>query len=203
MNETDAKGSRLSKKQKTVLIVLAMVALCLVLTFVTVFWILPKVMRSHFRLEHEDLILRYSEQYDLDPSLVAGVIYTESRFRERAQSSAKARGLMQIIPETGAAIAEALGEPFDPENLFDSETSIRYGCFYLRQMLDRFDGNTAVALAAYNAGPHKAEEWLREYGLDSKGRIAYIPYPETSNYVKRVFQAQENYANLYKSLLKK
>ncbi len=60
-----------------------------------------------------------------------------------------------------------------------------------------------MALAAYNAGPHKAEEWLRTYGLDSKGRIAYIPYEETKNYVKRVLQAQENYETLYPQELAK
>ena len=108
---------------------------------------------------------------------------------------------MQIMPETGAEIAEALGEPYAVDNLFDPDTSIRYGCFYLRQQLDRFDGNKAVALAAYNAGPNKAALWLSEYGLDSRGRIAYIPYEETRNYVKRVLQAQENYENLYPEAL--
>ena len=63
--------------------------------------------------------------------------------------------------------------------------------------MDRFDQNVAVTLAAYNAGPHRAEQWLSEYGLDSKGRIAYIPFEETRNYVDRVFQARENYAALY------
>lgn len=203
MSEAGEQAARLNKKQKTVLIVLAMVAMCLILTIVTVFWILPKVMRSHFKLEYVDLIQRYSKEYDLEPSFVAGVIYTESKFRAHAHSGADARGLMQVIPETGEQIAKELGEPFDAVNLYDPETSIRYGCYYLRKMLDRFDRNPAVALAAYNAGPNKAAEWLREYGLDSKGRIAYIPYPETSDYVKRVFQAQENYENLYKSELRK
>ena len=104
---------------------------------------------------------------------------------------------MQIMPDTGREIAEALNEPFDEEKLFEPDVSIRYGCFYLRQQLDRFDQNVAVTLAAYNAGPHRASLWLSEYGLDSRGRIAYIPYEETRNYVNRVLQAQENYENLY------
>ena len=74
---------------------------------------------------------------------------------------------------------------------------------YLRQQLDRFDQNPSVALAAYNAGPNKAAQWLQEYGLDSKGHIAYIPYEETRNYVKRVLQAKENYENLYPEELAK
>ena len=197
MSETAADELRMSKKQKTTLIVLAMVMACLILTSVIVFWVLPRIMRSRFQLKYVDLIRQYSEEYDLDPSFVAGVICVESRFREDAVSRVGARGLMQIMPATGEEIAEALGVSFHVEDLFDPETSIRFGCYYLRQQLDRFDQNPAVALAAYNAGPNKAALWLAEYGLDSKGRIAYIPYEETKNYVNRVLQAQENYKNLY------
>ena len=107
------------------------------------------------------------------------------------------------MPATGEEIAEALGVSYHVEDLFDPETSIRFGCYYLREQMDRFDQNPAVALAAYNAGPNKAALWLSEYGLDSKGRIAYIPYEETKNYVNRVLQAQENYENLYPDVLAK
>ena len=151
--------------------------------------------------QYSDLIRKYAAEYDLEPSFVAGVICVESRFSEEAVSRAGARGLMQIMPATGEEIAEALGVPFHVEDLFEPETSIRFGCYYLRQQLDRFDQNAAVALAAYNAGPNKAAQWLSEYGLDSKGRIAYIPYEETKNYVNRVLQAQENYQNLYPDVL--
>lgn len=203
MSESTAEEPRMSKKQKTTLIVLAMVMVCLILTSLIVFWILPQVMRARFQLKYVDLIQTYSDEYDLEPSFVAGVICTESKFREEAVSHAGARGLMQIMPATGEEIAEALGVPFHVEDLFDPETSIRFGCYYLRQQLDRFDENPAVALAAYNAGPNKAEQWLSEYGLDSKGRIAYIPYEETRNYVNRVLQAKENYENLYPNELAK
>ena len=193
----------MSKKQKTTLFVLIAIAICLVLLMAAAVW----VVRTRFQLKYDDLIRQYSEEYDLDPSFVAGVIYTESKYRERAVSSAGARGLMQIMPKTAADIAREFGEPFDPENpddlekLFDPETSIRYGCHYLRQQLDRFDQNEAVTLAAYNGGPENAAKWLNQYGLDSKGQIAYIPFQETSNYVKRVFQAQKIYRILYPDAL--
>ncbi|MBQ1631490.1 MAG: transglycosylase SLT domain-containing protein [Clostridia bacterium] len=197
MNETNAEDVRMTKKQKTTLIVLAMIMACLILTSLIVFWMIPRFMRSRFQLKYVELIQKYSEEYDLEPSFVAGVISTESKFKEEAVSRAGARGLMQIMPATGEEIAEALGVTFHVEDLFEPETSIRFGCYYLRQQLDRFDQNKAVALAAYNAGPNKAAQWLSEYGLDSRGRIAYIPYEETKNYVNRVLQAQENYENLY------
>ncbi len=205
MSEETVQKTRMTKKQRITLIVLASVAVFLALAMLTTFWI----MRSHFRLKYVELIRQYSEEYDLEPSFVAAVIYTESKYRERAVSGAGARGLMQIMPETAADIAKDLGEPFDPENpedlekLFDPETSIRYGCRYLRQQLDRFDQNPAVALAAYNAGPSNAAKWLADYKLDSKGRIAYIPFPETSNYVKRVLSSQKVYEFLYADQLKK
>ncbi len=197
MSEADMQ--RMSKKQKTTLIVLTLVAVFLILAILAGIF----AVRSRFRLKYPELIRKYSAEYGLDPTYVAGVIYTESKFRERAVSRVGARGLMQIMPKTGAEIAQALGERLDPEDpedlerLFDPETSIRYGCYYLRQQLDRFDQNAAVTLAAYNAGPEKAAKWLKEYGLDDDGRIRYIPYPETSNYVTRVFGAQKIYAFLY------
>ena len=193
---------KVSKKQKTVLIVLAMVAACLLISAVLVFWALPAVLRARFKLDYADEIRAYSAEYELEPSLVAGVIYTESGFDPEATSRVGARGLMQIMPDTGREIAEALNEPFDEEKLFEPDVSIRYGCFYLRQQLDRFDQNVAVTLAAYNAGPNRASLWLSEYGLDSRGRIAYIPFGETSRYVDKVLQAQENYAALYRTELK-
>lgn len=201
MNEA-AEKPRMTKKQKTTLIVLSMVAVCLIVASLAVFWILPGIMRSRFMLKYTDLIRQYSAEYDLEPSFVAGVIHTESKFKADAVSRVGARGLMQIMPETGEEIAKALGEPFDVDRLFDPETSIRYGCFYLRQQMNRFDQNKAVTLAAYNAGPHRVAQWLSEYGLDSRGRIAYIPFEETRNYVDRVFRAQENYETLYPEELK-
>ena len=197
MNTEPNEKQPITKKQKTVLIVLAMIALCLFVTSVLVFWVLPNVLRSRFKLAYVDLIKTYSAEYDLDPALVCGVIYTESSFKADATSRVGAKGLMQIMPQTGAEIAQKLGEPFSEEMLYDPEVSIRYGCCYLREQLDRFDQNEAVTLAAYNAGPHRAALWISEYGLDSKGHIRYIPFGETDRYVDKVLQAKENYANLY------
>ena len=195
--EADRERQKLNKKQKTLLIVLGMIAFSLIVSSILVFWVLPNVLKSRFKLEYTDLIRTYSEEFDLDPTLVAAVIYTESGFNPNATSRVGARGLMQIMPETGSEIANALGEAFDEANLYEPDVSIRYGCFYLRQQLDRFDQNAAVTLAAYNAGPNRAALWVAEYGLDSNGHICYIPYGETDRYVKRVLQAQENYAHLY------
>ena len=110
-------------------------------------------------LRHEDIIRQQAEEKDVPADLIAAVIYQESRFVDQT-SSAGARGLMQITPDTADTI-ETLsgGETFVYEDLADPELNIRYGTFYLRHLLDRFEGNEVAALAAYNAGPEQAEAW--------------------------------------------
>ena len=123
MNESKQEQPHITKRQKTVLVVLSLIALCLIVSSVLIFWVLPNVLRSRFRLDYVELIQQYSAEYDLEPSLVAAVIYTESSFRPDATSRVGARGLMQIMPDTGREIAEALGEPFDEDVLYQPEVS--------------------------------------------------------------------------------
>ncbi len=188
----------MTKKQKAILIVGVAALLCVLLTALAVFVIAPAVLRSHYRLSYAELIQTYAAEFDLDPYLVAGVIYTESKFDPDAVSRTGARGLMQIMPDTGAEIAAKLGiEEFNADALFDPAVSVRFGCFYLQEQMQRFDKNVGVVLAAYNAGPNRAALWLSQYGMTDDGRIRYIEYEETKNYVNRVLQAQENYHDLY------
>ena len=187
----------MTKTQKTILWIGAAIAGTLLLLLLLVGVAAPAVLRAYCKLDYADYISAYSEQNELDPYFVCGVIFTESKFRPDAESKPGARGLMQVMPATGAEIAAALGEDYDPDLLFDPETSIRYGTWYLREQMDRFDQNPAVVLAAYNAGPNRAEEWLNRYGLDSKNQIAYIPFGETDRYVDRVLLMQQVYHALY------
>ena len=187
----------MTKGQKMILRVGAMVAGALALLLLLVGVVVPAAARAYCRLDYIEFIRSCSEQNELDPYFVCGVIFTESKFKPDAESKPGARGLMQVMPATGAEIAAVLGEEYDPDMLFDPETSIRYGTCYLRMQMDRFDDNPAVVLAAYNAGPHRAEEWIEQYGLDSKGHIAYIPFGETDRYVDRVLLMQEVYRILY------
>jgi len=189
----------MTKKQKMILWIGVGIAGFLLLVILIGGILIPTVLKSYFKLEHRDWIEQYSNAYEVDPYLVSAVIFCESKYRPDAISRAGARGLMQIMPTTGAEIAEALGEAYDPDQLFDPETSIRYGTYYLRMQLDRFDNNPAVVLAAYNAGPHRAEQWVADYGLDSRGHICYIPFQETDHYVDKVLGAQKVYEMLYRN----
>lgn len=162
--------------------------------------LVPKFLRMYFRMDHSDLIATYSDEYTLNPYFVSAVIHCESGNDPTAESHAGARGLMQVMPATGNEIALALGETeFSEEDLFVPETSVRFGCYYLREQMDRFDNNEKIVLAAYNAGPHRAEKWVSEYGLDSTGGICYIPFGETDRYVDKVLTVQRIYEILYKN----
>ena len=110
-------------------------------------------------LRHEDIIRQQAEDKDLDPSLIAGVIYVESRFRDQT-SIAGAKGLMQILPSTADYIArKSGGTAFEQGDLATPQINISYGSWYLRYLLEHYDGNELLALAAYNAGEGKVDEW--------------------------------------------
>ena len=147
-------------------------------------------------LRHEDVIVEESDQHDVPPDLVAAVIFTESKFRDQT-SEAGARGLMQITPPT-AVIIEQLsgGTNFKLEDLSDPDVNIAYGTFYLRHLLDKFDGNETAALAAYNAGETHVAAWG---GSDLE--VEDIQFPETRDYVEKVLDKRTEYREHYRDQL--
>lgn len=140
-----------------------------------------------FPLEHEAVLRREAARHKLDPAWIAAQIRAESTFTAHARSGADARGLMQVLPTTGAAVARRLGMPWrGPASLYDPETNIILGTAYLRQMLDKY-GAPHIAIAAYNAGPTPVARWQAERpGLDPDFWIETMNYHETRDYVPRV-----------------
>ncbi len=141
-----------------------------------------------FPLHHERHLREQAKINSLDPSWVAGQTRAESIFMPRARSAADARGMMQILPGTGAQVAARLGIPWrGGESLYEPETNITLGTAYLRQMLDRYDGFPYLAIAAYNAGPAPISRWKdARPSLETDFWIETIPYKETRDYVSRV-----------------
>ena len=143
-------------------------------------------------LRHEDIIRQQAAEKNVDAALIAAVIYSESKFSDQT-SSAGARGLMQITPEAANEIERLSGgTSFRIDDLSDPEINIRYGTFLLRELLERFGGDEAAALAAYNAGPANAEKWG-----GSSLSVADIPFPETRAYVEEVLDKQQAYRDKY------
>jgi soluble lytic murein transglycosylase len=143
-------------------------------------------------LRHEDVIRQQANEKDVDAALIAAVIYSESKFIDQ-ESSAGARGLMQITPAAADTIAKnSEATTFELKDLADPEINIRYGTFLLAELLDRYDGDVAAALAGYNAGPGNADEWGGA-GLT----VEEIPFPETRAYVEEVLEKQGEYREKY------
>jgi soluble lytic murein transglycosylase len=143
-------------------------------------------------LRHEDVIRQQSREKGVDAALIAAVIYSESKFVDQT-SSAGARGLMQITPEAAEFIAkQSEATSFEMKDLSDPEINIRYGTFLLKELLERYEGDEAAALAAYNAGPGNADKWGGS-GLT----VADIPFPETRAYVEEVLDKRGAYRDKY------
>lgn len=140
-----------------------------------------------FPIHHADVIQREARRNGLDPAWVAAEIRAESVFNPRARSPADARGLMQVLPSTAAAVARRLGMAWSgAERLYDPETNIALGTAYLREKEEMY-GKPYVAIAAYNAGPTPTSRWLAQRpGHDADLWIETISYKETREYVARI-----------------
>jgi len=160
---------------------------------------LPDALRElTLPLAHEDIIRQQAEAKDVDPSLVAAVIYTESKFRDQT-SHAGARGLMQITPGTADYIAEKSGGvAFEQGDLASPQINISYGAYYLRLLIDHYDGSETLAIAAYNAGIGNVDRWVADAGGAGEfDRANDIPFPETRAYVENVTDRRAEYRANY------
>jgi soluble lytic murein transglycosylase len=145
--------------------------------------------KMRYPLRYETIVRAHAENYGLDPALLAAVIYQESKFDADARSSSGAVGLMQLLPDTAVGIAERTGgSQFRVDDLLDPELNVRYGSWYLRHLIDKYD-DVDLALAAYNAGQTNVDRWRRE----DRG----IAFAETRHYVERVGELREVYARTY------
>jgi len=144
-----------------------------------------------YPLDYKDSIKKYSKERGLRPNFVCAIINTESGFDSNSTSGVGATGLMQIMPGTGASIAEELGETgYSPSNLYDPDTNIRYGTWYIKGLLDKYNGDTDLALAAYNAGVGRADQYQENQ--------AALPY-ETIFFVQKVKNYEDMYNKVYGS----
>ena len=150
--------------------------------------------------DYQDTINFYADRYEVDRNLVASVILAESKFRQDATSVHGARGLMQIMPETGSWIATQIeDDSFSVDKLYNVNTNIKYGTWYLSELQTEFEGNEVLALAAYNAGRGNVYEWMEKYHWNINFKdYTKIPFPETREYVKRVLENKKHYNKLYK-----
>ena len=150
--------------------------------------------RLWYPLHYSTIVRVHADENHIDPALLAAVIESESKFNPEARSKAGAVGLMQLTPGTAEGIAKATnGTRFRVSDLTDPDINVRYGAWYLRHLLDRYDQDERLALAAYNAGEDNVDRWEREH--------VGIQFDETRDYVDKVERLQKIYRRAYASQL--
>lgn len=157
----------------------------------------PKITPS-VPIDYQETVNRYAKEYSLSPSLVFGVIKTESNFDPDAQSNRDAYGLMQITEDTlnWAMLREGKNAAYTAEDLYDPEINIKYGCFILSLLLEEFE-DLGTALAAYNAGRSNVLKWLKDSRYSEDGITLHTtPYNETNRYMEKVLTYQEKYQKM-------
>ena len=184
-----------SRRTLSGLVVLGIVALLAVLVASEVNHAVSKL---GLPLTNAEVIRKQAAEKRLDPALIAAVIYAESKFSPQ-KSSAGAEGLMQILPETAYFIAHRSGgTQFTASDLATPSINVAYGSYYLRYLLDHYDGNEMLAVAAYNAGLANVDRWVAKARAEGGHlTVAEIPFPETQAYVERVLSAQQDYRSAY------
>jgi len=177
---------------------IAAVAIGVLATAFAVSRIDTAVRKLALPLNHAEVIREQAAEKHINPALIAAVIYAESKFDPRP-STAGAEGLMQILPDTARFIAHLSGGTrFVASDLATPSINVAYGSYYLRYLLDHYDGDEMLALAAYNAGLANVDSWVAHAGAAGRRlTMDAIPFTETRAYVRRVLDAQRAYRLTY------
>lgn len=157
------------------------------------------VLKLFYPVRYSEHVCKYARMYNIDPYLVFAIIKAESSFDPMARSSKNARGLMQISEKTAFWGAESTKmDDFDSQSLYDTETNIKLGCWYIGMLMRQFDNDVILVMAAYNGGSGRVTEWLKDSSFSDTGKfLDRIPFKETKNYVKRVNDFFATYKSLY------
>lgn len=177
------------------IIVLLVLIACICAGFI----LMRTLRRPRVIVQYQDIIVREAAAWQLEPAYVASVIMAESSYRPQIVSSQNAIGLMQLLPETALDVAEMLGEEYSEEKLFEPETNIRYGCRYLRWLMDTLHvSDMATTSAAYYQGPGKVRKQLADPAYSEDGMtLVRFGTPKTENYVNRILNFYKEYCKIY------
>lgn len=158
----------------------------------------PDTTVTTYPMEYEEQIRKYAADNGIEPAYVASVVLAESSYRADAVSSVNAQGLMQILPDTGEWLSGKFNEEYVEGCLFDPDTNLRYGCWYLGWLMDRYDGDMSCASSAYHQGQGVVDKWLQDPEYSADGRtLSVIPSDATRTYVDRILKYYEKYKEIY------
>lgn len=173
---------------------------CLLIIFVLAGALLL-IVYGFFPMKYTDIIRREAKSQGVDKFLVAALIKAESNFDTKAVSAAEAKGVMQLTDETAAFCAEKMGITLNDGDIYKPEINIKLGVCYLKRMLEMYQDDEDMAIAAYNAGEGRVREWLNdpEYSTDGE-KLDNIPYEETKKHVEKIRMYKKIYSVLYPNL---
>ncbi len=186
--------------KKTVIFMLVIILLLIaILVLFKIIRVQDSILKIIYPTKYSEYVEEYSEENGLDKYLVYAIIKAESNFDPEVTSSSGAKGLMQLMEETAIERSNIIDdETIDVYDLYDPETNIRLGTSYFAYLLEIYDGNIMLALAAYNAGLGNVEQWIEDGIIKSDGSdIENIPYTETSTYVRKILRDYQIYMELY------
>lgn len=172
-----------------------------VLIVATLIMLPPFLLKNMYPLKYKDIVEKYSMEYNIDFYLVMAIIKVESNFDKNAVSHKGAKGLMQLTGQTAQWGAQALNlSDYTSDKVYDPETNIKIGCWYINRLMQEFDNDLTLVLAAYNGGSGNVNKWLQDKNLSSSGKtLDKIPFKETENYVKKVIREYHVYKKLYQN----
>ena len=156
----------------------------------------PAYWQALYPFPYLETIVKWSQERQINPVLVTALIRQESRFMPAIKSSVGATGLMQVMPETAAWVAQKIN--FKKYSLENVDDNVKLGTWYLDHTHDEYKNNSMLAVASYNAGPNAVADWLKRFNFSDPDAFAEkIPFPETKGYVKSVFENYWNYLRIY------
>lgn len=156
-------------------------------TLLTVFCAISTCILFNFILfptKYKNQIEKYSIKYNLSPALIASIINVESGYNKNAISKSNAKGLMQIMDTTAKEIAIKLN--YSTYDIYNADTNIEFGCYYLNYLLNVYNNNLQLALSAYNAGITNVNNWVKNEEYFNGETLVKIPFKETKNYIKKI-----------------
>lgn len=169
--------------------------LILIIYFIVfhVFGLKTVIMKKIYPQKYAEYVNTYAEQYNVDPLIVFAIIKAESNFNPEAKSHNQAQGLMQLMESTASEVSNE-----ENINLYDAETNIKLGTCYFAKLLEKYNFQLGIALAAYNAGMGNVDTWIEREIIQSDGSdLENIPYKETNMYVRKILNDYQIYKELY------
>ena len=188
-----------SKKLRVFYRFLSIILCALIVSVIGFFLVVSFYKRHVYPVKFQEEIEKCCKDYDLDKMLVYSIINVESSFNTNAVSPKGAIGLMQILPSTAQFISVKLNvKDYD---LKDPRTNIRFGCYYVRYLLNKYSQRD-TAVCAYNAGEGKVNEWLKNANYSKDGKTLYhVPYKETREYLEKINKNYKRYTFLYNKIV--